>query len=372
LTTYRFGIEEEYFISDLRSKSVRSRMSKRFFRACQKALGDQVMSEMLQSQIEVATPPCESMQEARDQLRRFRGTLAEHAAGHGLAIVAAATHPLAFWHEQEQTAKARYGPIMADLQIVGRRDMLCGMHVHVEVRDPARRVEIMYRAIPFLPILLALSTSSPFWQAHRTGLRGYRLAAYNELPRSGFPDLFKTLDEYQSYVDTLIGAGVIEDASYIWWVIRPSLNNPTLELRIADVCTQVEDAVCIAALFRCLVRHLCEQQDLNADLGPIARAIAGENKWRAQRYGTSAHFVDQSSMAAVPIEVVLGNLISRLHSDAQAFGCLGEICWANEILKRGSSADQQLRIYEEARASGHNRVQAMKKVVEWLERETVS
>jgi len=354
LSTYRFGIEEEYFISDLRSKSVRSRMSKRFFRACKKALGDRVMNEMLQSQIEVATLPCESMQEAREQLRELRRTLAKHAAGHGLAIVAAACHPLALWYEQEQTAKDRYAPIMADLQIVGRRDMLCGMHVHVEVSDPARRVEIMYRAIPFLPILLALSTSSPF------------------LPRSGFPDLFKTLEEYQSYVDTLVAAGVIEDASYIWWAIRPSLNNPTLELRIADVCTQVNDAICIAALFRCLVCHLCEQQDLNADLGPIARAIAGENKWRAQRYGTSAHFVDQSSMAAVPIEVVLQNLISRLHGDAQALGCVGEICWANEILKRGSSADRQLRIYEEARASGHNRVHALKQVVEWLERETIS
>jgi glutamate---cysteine ligase / carboxylate-amine ligase len=371
MTGYQFGIEEEYFISDLRSKNVRSRMSKRFFRACKKALGDRVMNEMLQSQIEVATTPCQTMEEGRNQLRRFRETLANRAMGHGLGIVAAGTHPLALWHEQEQTAKDRYGPIMADLQFVGRRDMLCGMHVHVEVPDPTRRVEIMYGALPFLPIFLALSTSSPFWQAHRTGLRGYRQAAYDELPRSGLPDLFRTLEEYQGYIDTLVAAGVIQDASFIWWVIRPSLNNPTLELRIADVCTQVEDALCIAALFRCLVKHVCEKDDLHAEIGAIARAIAGENKWRAQRYGTSAHFVDQKSMKAIPIDIVVQEFIKRLEPDAQALNCLGEICRAGEIVKRGSSADQQLRVYEEARAAGHTRVQALKQVVDWLQQETI-
>jgi carboxylate-amine ligase len=245
------------------------------------------------------------------------------------------------------------------------------MHVHVEVPDPDRRVEIMYRALPFLPIFLALSTSSPFWQAYRTGLRGYRQAAYDELPRSGLPDLFKTLEEYQSYVDTLIAAGVIQDASFIWWVIRPSLQNPTLELRIADVCTQVEDALCIAALFRCLVKHLSEQEDLNAEIGPVARAIAGENKWRAQRYGTSAHFVDQRSMKSIPIDIVLQELLERLEADAKALDCVEQTSRAVEILKRGSSADQQLRVYEEARATGHNRVQALKQVVDWLQQETI-
>jgi glutamate---cysteine ligase / carboxylate-amine ligase len=371
MTGYQFGIEEEYFISDLRSKTVRSRMSKRFFRACKKVLGDRVMNEMFQSQIEVATSPCQTMQDARNQLRQFRETLANRAAGHGLGIVAAGTHPLALWHEQEQTAKDRYRPVMAELQLVGRRDMLCGMHVHVEVPDPGRRIEIMYRTVPFLPIFLALSTSSPFWQAHRSGLRGYRQAAYDELPRSGLPDQFKTLEEYQSYVDTLVAAGVIQDASFIWWVIRPSLHNPTLELRITDVCTQVEDALCIAALFRCLVKHLSEQEDLNAEIGPVARAIAGENKWRAQRYGTSAHFVDQSSMKAIPIGHVVQGLLEQLQDDASALDCVDEISRASEILKQGSSADHQLRIYEEARSAGHARVQALKQVIDWLQQETV-
>src|ERR1700719_2478593 len=220
----------------------------------------------------------------------------------------------------------------------------------------------------FLPVLLALSTSSPFWQGHRTGLRGYRLAAYDELPRTGLPEVFKTLPEYQNYVDTLVAAGVIKDASYIWWVIRPSLKHPTLELRIADICTHVEDALCIAALFRCLIRHLVEQPDLNAELGPIARAIAGENKWRAQRYGTSATFVDQQSMKAMPIDAVLHELMKLIRDDAQALACVEEISRANAILKGGSSADQQLRIYEETRAAGRSRQQALKDVVDWLHR----
>ena len=184
-------------------------MSKSYFRAGKKELGNFVTNEMLQSQIEVATSPCETMSEARAQLRRFRSVLARRAAQHGLAIVASGTHPLALWHEQKQTPKKRYDEVMADLQMVGFRDTLCGMHVHVEVPDPTRRVEIMYRTFPFLPLLLALSTSSPFWQGHRTGLHGYRLAAYDELPRTGFPPLFKTLEEYQHYVAHSLSAQVI-------------------------------------------------------------------------------------------------------------------------------------------------------------------
>lgn len=371
MACYRFGIEEEYFITDLRSRNVRHTMSRRFFRACKKELGDAVTNEMLQSQIEVGTKPCQTMVEAREQLRRFRNIIAKRAAGHDLGIVAAGTHPLALWHEQRPTPKDRYGKVMTDLQMVGLRDILCGMHVHVELPDPDRRVEIMHRAIPYLPLLLALSTSSPFWQGHRTGLLGYRLAAYDELPRTGLPVPFRTLHEYEDYVDTLVKAGVIKDASYIWWVIRPSLRHPTLELRIADSCTCVEDALCIAAIFRCLVRHLVGDATLNRELGPVAWAIAAENKWRAQRYGTAATFVDQQSMQAKPVEAVLDGLLDMIRDDAYALSCSDEVFHAREILKRGSSADQQLRVYDAARMSGHTRLQALKDVVDWLNRQTL-
>jgi glutamate---cysteine ligase / carboxylate-amine ligase len=372
MAPYRFGIEEEYFVTDMRSRNVRHVMSKRFFRACKKELGASVTNEMLQSQIEVATSPCDTMTQAREQLAKFRRVLAKHAAGHGLGIVASGTQPLALWHEQKQTAKERYDEVMADLQMVGLRDMLCGMHVHVEVPDPAQRVDIMYRAIPFLPLMLALSTSSPFWQGHRTGLHGYRLAAYDELPRTGFPPLFKTLEEYQHYVDTLVSAQVIKNASYIWWVIRPSLQHPTLELRIADACTRLDDAICIAAIFRCLVRHLVEQIDINADLSSIGRAIAVENKWRAQRYGTAVSFVDQQLMQARPIAVVLEDLLGRLADDAESLSCTSEVAHAREILKRGSSSDEQLKIYSNARMEDRSRQSALKDVVDWLSSETTS
>jgi carboxylate-amine ligase len=245
------------------------------------------------------------------------------------------------------------------------------MHVHVEVPDPARRVEIMYRTFPFLPLLLALSTSSPFWQGHRTGLHGYRLAAYDELPRTGFPPLFKTLEEYQHYVDTLVSAQVIKDASYIWWAVRPSLLHPTLELRIADACTRLDDAITIAAIFRCLVRHLVEQTDINADLSAIGLAVAVENKWRAQRYGTTVSFVDHQSMQAKPIAVVLEELLNRIADDAEALGCVSEVMAARDILKRGASADEQLKIYRNARLAGRSRQSALREVVDWLYRETV-
>ena len=184
---------------------------------------------------------------------------------HGLGVAAMGTFPLAFWPEMTPTSKARYGAIMDDLQMIGSRNMMCGMHVHVAVPDLDARVNLMTRLTPYLPLFLALSTSSPFWQGHLTGLVGYRLAAYDELPRTGLPELFRTKEDYDEYIAALVGAGVIPNASYIWWAIRPSVGHPTIELRVADSCTRVEDAIAIAALFRCLVRALDRNRELNAD-----------------------------------------------------------------------------------------------------------
>jgi carboxylate-amine ligase len=297
--------------------------------------------------------------------------IASVAERHGLGIVSAGTHPLAIWPRQIATSTPRYDAVMADLQMLGHRNMLCGMHVHVEILDPDRRVEIMYRAIPFLPILLALSASSPFWRGQPTGLLGYRLAAYDELPRTGLPELFRTSDEYQSYVDTLADAGVIPDASYIWWAIRPSLQYPTIELRIADACTRLDDALCIAAIFRCLIRHLSEHPGLNADFDPIARAIAEENKWRAQRYGVHVTLVDPRSREAKPLAAIVDELLGLLEADATALDCAEEVRHAADIIKRGSSADEQLRIFAQARMNGRSRPQSLKAVVDWLLQETI-
>jgi carboxylate-amine ligase len=247
---YTLGMEEEYFVFDAQTRHAVRRANKKFLARAQKQLGDRLMTEMLQSQIEVATPPCASMKEAREHLAHYRRTLADAAAEHKLGLAAMGTFPLAYWPEQVMTRKARYAPIMDDLQMIGYRNMLCGMHVHVAVPDTDTRINLIMRLTPYLPLLLALSTSSPFWQGHLTGLVGYRLAAYDELPRTGLPELFRTNEDYREFVAALTWAKIIPDASYIWWAVRPSLNNPTSELRVADRRTRLDDPVGIAALFR--------------------------------------------------------------------------------------------------------------------------
>ena len=219
---YTIGIEEEFFVFDARTRRAVRRVDQTFLARAREALGDRVMTEMLQSQIEVATLPSASVAEARAQLTAYRRALAEAAESRGLGIAAMGTFPLAFWPEQEMTQQRRYGAIMQDLQMIGARNMLCGMHVHVEVPGTSSRIDIIRRLMPYLPLLLALSTSSPFWQGHLSGLRGYRLAAYDELPRTGLPELFRTESEYEEYVGALVAARIIPDASYIWWAVRPS------------------------------------------------------------------------------------------------------------------------------------------------------
>ena len=215
---------------------------------------------------------------------------------------------------------------MHDLQMIGQRDLLCGLHVHVELPDADERVDVMYRMLPYLPLFLALSTSSPFWQSRRTGLKGYRLAAYDELPRTGVPELFRTREEFDAYVAALVRSGVIEDSSFIWWAIRPSLDNPTLELRAPDSCTLVEDSIAIAALYRTLMRHLYVNRWRNADLDAVQRAIVVENKWQAQRHGVHATFVTEEG--AMTVADMLERVIGDTAADAAALGCGAEIAAA--------------------------------------------
>ncbi len=363
---YRLGIEEEYFLVDRESLGVRLSMPKKFFRSCKRHLKEHVTNEMLQSQIEVMTSPCETMDEAREQIRYLRKTLVSEAAGHNLGIIAASTHPTALWPEQKLTEKDRYGEITKDAQITGLRSLLCGMHVHVEVPDPARRVDVMVRAIPFLPLLLALSTSSPFWQGRRTGLAGYRQAAHEEMPRTGLPELFQTQADYDSYVKGLIDADIIPDASHIWWDLRPSAFHPTIELRITDVCTRIEDAISIAAVYRCLIKHLFENNDINAHLDAVDRAFAEENKWRAERFGTKASFVTRGLHTAQPLDAAVASVLIMLGRDAEAFGCSRELQHASTIVQKGSSANAQVHVYTKARLAGKSKTRALKAVVGWL------
>ncbi len=369
---YSIGIEEEFFVFDRRTRRAAKRADKKFMAAAKKGLGDRLMTEMLQSQIEVATPPCANMEEAREHLARYRTTLGTVAAERGLGIAAIGTFPLALWSEQTVTAKARYDAILDDLQMIGRRNMLCGMHVHVEVPDISTRVDLMMRLSPYLPLLLALSTSSPFWEGHPTGLRGYRLAAYDELPRTGLPPLLRTHDDYREFVDALVGAKIIPDESYIWWALRPSKNFPTLELRVADACTRLDDALAIAALFRCLVRALDRDRALNAGFDRVGRAITVENKWHAQRYGIAATFVDAFRRMPSSLDEWLEEVLDFVAEDAAALSCERDISRLPKIAKEGTSADRQIAVYHDALKAGRKRLTALKDVVDWAGKETLA
>jgi glutamate---cysteine ligase / carboxylate-amine ligase len=366
LDYYRFGIEEEYFISDARTRQPTRLLPKVFDSEIRQALPEALRPEMLQSQIEVATPPSMELGAARELLAGYRRMLAVIGDEHNLLVTASGTHPLARWDRQKASPKARYNKLMHDLQMVGSRNILCGLHVHVSVPDPSQRVDLMRRLIPFLPVFLALSTSSPYWQARRTGLMGYRLAAYDELPRTGIPELFADDAEYRGYVDALVRCRAIPDESYIWWAVRPSAKYPTLELRIADSCTRVDHTIAIAALYRCLVRHLVNHPALNRDIGAAERAIALENKWIAQRHGIHGALIDAATRTVRSVTEITEDMISMLEPDACALGCLAELMELRSILTFGTSADQQIALETDARGRGRTGEEALSDIVDWL------
>lgn len=368
---YRFGIEEEFFVVDAVSKAVQRRMPTGFFDQLKETLGAAVTVELLQSQLEIATDPATQAGSALQELRDLRGSAARVAAEHGLAFIAAGTHPTATWEGARHTQANRYDGLMHDLQMLGERNMVCGLHVHVELPDPDQRVNVMRRILPYIPHFIALATSSPFWGSKQTGLMGYRLAAYDELPRTGLPELFEDNAAYESYVDALVSARAISDSSYVWWAIRPSAKHPTLELRAPDSCTRVEDTVAIAALYRALVRHLVRNPSHNAQISTVDRAIANENKWRAQRYGIHGSFVNLAEKRAVPVPDAVEELISMVADDAEALGSLDAIMHLRTIASAGTSADVQLAVFQEAQHRTGNRGEALNAVKTWLAQATL-
>jgi glutamate---cysteine ligase / carboxylate-amine ligase len=362
---YTVGIEEEYFLVDAATRQVSTMRPEAFYAAAKQVLGTQFQGEMLQSQIEVATAPHIEMATARAELRYLRRTVADIASVHGLAIIAAGTHPTAQWEDALHTPAERYDVLMHDLQMLGRRNLVCGMHVHVQLPDGEDRIDVMYRMLPYLPLFIALATSSPFWQSHRTGLMGYRLAAYDELPRTGVPELFRRREEFDAYVAALTQAGVMEDSSYVWWAIRPSLGQPTLELRAPDSCTFVDDSIAIAALYRALVRRLCRNPWVNWEMTPVTRAIVVENKWRAQRYGIHGTLVGFDGRPAVPVTDAIAHVLDEIAPDAEALGCVDELARCRTIADAGTSADAQLAVFA-AHEKSANHERALEAVTDWL------
>lgn len=366
---YRFGMEEEFFLADAGTRSTPRSRAKAFHAAVRERM-DSAEREMLQSQVETCTPPSDSVAETRSRLTTMRAELATIGREHGLRVFAAGTHPAATWRRQSVTPAERYRGIIDDLQVVGRRSVVCGLHVHVEVPRPEERVDLQNRLMPFLAVLLALSVSSPFWEGRRTGLCGYRLRAYAELPRTGLPELFLDAADYDRYVRVMTASGAIADASFLWWHLRASVKYPTLELRVADSCTDVEDGLCIAALFRCLVRLLDRDPSVNAGLTGAARGFAMENLWRVERDGVRAELIDAAQGRAVPMAEGIEGLLARIAEDVEALDCQVACDRARTIAVNGTSADRQVAVYEAARAAGSSDRDGLRAVVDALADET--
>jgi carboxylate-amine ligase len=368
--SFTIGIEEEYLLVDRTTRDLVCEMPHALFAACEKALRGQVAREFLKSQIEVETRVHKTARSAGADLRALRETVARLAAEHGLAPIAASTHPFARWSAQQATERERYQAIARDLAGVGRRLLVCGMHVHVGIDDDELRIDLMSQARYFLPHLLVLSTSSPIVEGEDTGLKCYRLAAYNELPRTGLPQRFGSWAEYRDTVDLLIRNGVIDDASKIWWDLRPSARFPTLELRITDVCTRLDDAVCVAALYVSILRMLYRIRRANQTWRPYPLFLLAENRWRAQRYGVGGTLFDFGKGELVPFPDLIDELLAMVREDAEALGCGAEVEHARTIVARGTSADRQVARLNRRLAEGASHEVALHGVVDGLIEET--
>jgi carboxylate-amine ligase len=364
------GLEEEYLLVDLETRAVASEPPHELFAALHDRTGGRAFPEFLRSQVEVATPICRNVADARSSLVELRRVVVEECARYGLAPIAAGTHPFSLSSKQKRTDKERYVALLEEMQGVARRMMICGLHVHVGIDDDELRIDLMNQARYFLPHLLALSCSSPFWEGERTGLMAFRLMIFNGIPRTGLPEVFASYSEFRRHMDTLIETGVIVDTSRIWWDLRLSARYPTLETRIMDSCTSLEDSVRLAALNLCLLRKFWRLRCDNQHWRSYPALLINENRWRAMRYSYDAGLLDLGRQRIVPFPELVEEIIELVREDADALGCLAEVEGLRDILDRGTSAHRQLRVYEAALRDGATEHEALTAVVDWLVEET--
>ncbi len=369
--SFTIGIEEEYLLVDKETRDLASEPPKELLAACEAIYEGQVSPEFLRSQIEIGTEVCSTLGEARQELARLRATIAEVASAFNLAPIAASTHPFAKWTQQHHTDKERYNVLAEDLQVVARRLVICGMHVHLGIEDDELRIDLLNQAAYFIPHLLALSASSPFWQGANTGLKSYRLSVFDELPRTGLPPQFSSFSEYERTIDVMVKAGLIEDATKIWWDLRPSARFPTLEMRVIEVCPLLDDALCIAALYLCICRMLYRLRRSNQRWRSYPAFLINENRWRAQRYGVDQGLVDFGKGEIVPLDELIDELLEIIREDAEFFGCVEDVERARQIVEMGTSADRQIRTYHELTSVGMSEEDALKRVVDDIIEETL-
>lgn len=364
--SFTVGIEEEYLVVDRSTRDLVDSPAEGFMDRCTELTGERSTAEYLQCQVEIGTAPHARIADARADLMDLRRAIAEAADEYGYAAIAASTHPFARWRAQHHTHKPRYDELRVDIGQPARRLLICGCHVHACIEDPDLRIDLMNQVTYFLPHLLALSCSSPFWEGEDTGLSSYRLTVFDSLPRTGLPDMLDSHAEYERLIGALVRSGCVEDATKIWWDIRPSAKFPTLEQRVTDVCGTVGEAATVAALFQSVLAFLFRLRASNQRWRRYPPTLINENRWRAQRYGARGHLIDHGKNQQVAFTDLMEELVELVRPDAIDLGCLPEVERARAIAQLGSSADRQRAVMAETMAAGATPLEAGQAVVDYL------
>jgi len=346
--SFTLGIEEEFQVVDPKTRELRSHIQEMFAEG-EKRLKDEIKREMHEAVIEVGTPICRNVSEARREVTRLRTEIIRLTRENGLRIAAAGTHPISSWQSVPITSAARYDQIVYDLQMVARANLIFGLHVHVAVEDNETRIQIMNAARYFLPHVFALSVNSPFWSGQNTGWKSFRAKVFERFPRTGFPDYFRSWSEYDEFVQLLVKTKCIDDGKKIWWDVRPHPFFPTLEYRVCDVPMRIDETICFAALFQAITKKLWMLYSRNMSWRLYRRSLLNENKSRAARFGIDGKLIDFGKRAEVPYAELLDELLEFVDDVVDELGSRKEVYYALEIVKNRPGADRQLKVFEETK-----------------------
>lgn len=359
--TFTLGIEEEFAIIDPQTRELRSHIQE-ILEGGKVVLKEQIKPEMHQSVVELGTEVCNSIEHAREHVIELRSRLAELAGKAGLKIASVGTHPFSHWRDQHITEGERYKQIIEDMQLLARANLIFGLHVHVGIPDREMAIHVMNQARYFLPHLYALSVNSPFWVGEDTGLKGYRLKVFERFPRTGIPDAFESLSEYEDYCKLLVKTGCLDNPKKIWWDIRLHPFFDTLEVRVCDAQTRVDDTLALAALIQAVIAKLFKLLHQNTTFRIYRRRLLDENRWRAARYGIHGKLIDFGKEMEVEERTLLDELLEFVASEVSEFGTHREMAHIEKIMHEGTGADRQLAAWKET----HD----MKRVVDHIVAET--
>jgi len=358
---FTLGIEEEYQVIDPKTFELTSHQQK-IVEEADKVMKDQVKAEMHQAVVEVGTNICQNIDDARKQVTFLRKNCCEIARNLGYRIAAAGTHPFSAWQAQLLTPDPRYDNIIAELQDTARSNLIFGLHVHVGIEDRNRSVQLVNSLRYFLPHIFALSTNSPFWEGRNTGFKSYRSKVFDKFPRTGIPDLFGSLAEYENFLNLLVKTNCIDNAKKIWWDIRVHPFFPTVEIRICDIPMTIDETIAIAALIQAITAKLYKLREDNLSFISYKKSLINENKWRASRYGLDGKLIDFGKEMEVDTRSLIMEMLDFVDDVVDDLGSRHELEYINQILEMGTGADRQLKVYEETKS--------LEKVVEFIVEQT--